>query len=242
MISTNQRPKSYGRPVIHATAWRRWILGPWVEFALVAGWAAAARTYRIGIGQSAGRLRLSSPRRSRRSGLLFSSLPCTCSRVQRPAEIDRSTNRPIRILPFRLTASFSSATPPPPLGFYFGIAVAGGCYPPLSLSRLPRSRSRSRSRRSRSSLKPYRPTAACSGREPELALRWRCSTWRRSGRRARTSPTGTPPSPTSTSGSYGTSSPSSSTNSYSSRPHRFASFSSSSLCPAAFLILGLVKA
>ena len=119
MISTNQRPKSYGRPVIHATAWRRWILGPWVEFALVAGWAAAARTYRIGIGQSAGRLRLSSPRRSRRSGLLFSSLPCTCSRVQRPAEVDRSTNRPIRILPFRLTASFSSpATPPPPLGFF----------------------------------------------------------------------------------------------------------------------------
>lgn len=110
----------------------------------------------------------------------------------------------------------------------------------LSLSRLPRSRSRSR--RSRSSLKPYRPTAACSGREPELALRWRCSTWRRSGRRARTSPTGTPPSPTSTSGSYGTSSPSSSTNSYSSRPHRFASFPSFSLCPAAFLILGLVKA
>lgn len=31
-------------------------------------------------------------------------------------------------------------------------------------SRLPRSRSRSRRHRSRSSLKPYRPTAACSGR------------------------------------------------------------------------------
>ena len=129
MISTNQRPKSYGRPVIHATAWRRWILGPWVELALVAGWAAAARTYRIGIGQSAGRLRLSSPRRSRRASLLFLALAVESG----PAEIDRSTNRPIRILPFRLTASFSSATPPPPLGFYFGIAVAGGCYPPLSL-------------------------------------------------------------------------------------------------------------
>jgi hypothetical protein len=126
---------------------------------------------RICIGLSAVwrrlRLVLCSPRRCVAAVvglLLFLAL----SVESRPAEY-RSTNRPTRILPFRLTASItpfpsSPATPPPALGFYFCIAVAGGGYLLLSLSRLPRSCSR----RSRSYLKPYRPTAACSGREPEL--------------------------------------------------------------------------
>ena len=147
---------------------------------------------------------------------------------------DRS-NRSIRILPFHLAASISPlppspASPPPALGFYFSHC---SCWWLLVVTvlfrRLPRSRRLRLRRRRRSPANPNDSAASLARLgEPELALRWRCSTWRRSGRRARTSPTGTPPSPTSTSGSCGTSSPSSSTNSYSSRQHRFGSSSSSS--------------